>query len=75
MDWNDPEQRLALLESVGLDEYNRRLNEFHNRAVVQVVNGHGIRPVHTRFGLLYMVGDTGRAFSTPDDAVKYAEGH
>jgi hypothetical protein len=73
MNWTDPEERLALIERVGIDEYNRLLKEEQDRNTVEdAVNGHHIRTVLTRFGRLFMVGDTGRAFQTPAEAARFA---
>ena len=67
------EGRLALLEAVGADEYNRLLELRRRRSVLCTVNGHDIYPVHTQFGLLYAVGGTKMAFSTLDQAKAHAE--
>jgi len=72
IDWDDPEARLALLERVGADEYNRLMAEHHRNSVVETINGHGIRPVRSRFGRLFMVGDTGTAFLTLEQAREFA---
>lgn len=72
MNWDDPAARLALAESVGPDEYNRRVLEHIKKSTILTVNGHGIRPVSSRFGRLFMVGKTGRAFSTMVEAEDYA---
>lgn len=40
---------------------------------VATVNGHAIRPVSTRFGRLFQVGKTGRAFSTQPEAEAFAK--
>jgi hypothetical protein len=70
IDWNDPTARFALIERVGL----RRYNELHTeRIVVATVGGHAIRPVNSsRFGRLFVVGDTGRAFRRQQAAEAYA---
>ena len=74
MDWNDPAARARLIESVGIEEYNRQFEAHRARSVIATVNGHAIRPVQSRFGRLFAVGDTGRAFSTRDQAEAYARG-
>lgn len=74
MNWDRPEERLALLESVGAPEYNRQHVEHVARTTLVIVNGYGIRPVHTRFGLLYAVAGTGMAFSTQEQAARHASG-
>jgi hypothetical protein len=40
--------------------------------VLATVGGHAIRPVQTRFGRLFAVGATGKAFSTRDQAEAFA---
>jgi hypothetical protein len=72
MNWDDPAERLALIERVGVDEYNRLIQQHFKDSVVLTVNGHGIRPVQTRFGRLYQVGNTGTAFATLAEAEKFA---
>ena len=73
MNWNDPEARLHLLQTVGPDEYNRRNAEHLAKSVEQHVNGHVIRRVGSRFGQLFAVGDTGRAFLNINDAIGFAK--
>lgn len=74
MNWDDPAARLALVERVGHDEYNRLIAEHHEASVVSTINGHAIRPVNSgRFGRLYMIGSTGIAYPTMPEAVAYAE--
>lgn len=75
MDWDDPAARLALIEEVGPDEYNRRMQQYHEESVVSRVGGHAFRPVNTRFGRLFSVGSTGKAFSTLKQAEDYASEH
>lgn len=74
MNWDNPEDRAALIERVGVEEYNRLHAEHRKASVVATVNGHDIRPVGSRFGRLFMVGDTGRAFSTQPEAEAFARG-
>lgn len=64
MDWNDPEARLALIEAVGAEEYNRRFEQHKEESTVAVVNGYRIRPVSSRFGTLFLVDGTRSAYST-----------
>jgi hypothetical protein len=46
------------------------------RAPVAEVAGHAIRPVHSsRFGRLFLVGETGRAFSKLAQAETHAKKH
>jgi len=67
-DMGTPEGRLAAAESLTPEEYNRAMDAYRRRAVVCTVNGHDIRTAGSRFGLLYAVGDTGRAFMTMEAA-------
>lgn len=75
MNWNDPEQRLALVERVGHVEYNRLHAEHMKAIAVATVNGHAIRPVQTRFGRLFAVGNTAKAFSTFAEAKTFARSY
>ena len=55
-DFSDPEQRLDYLLQHGVDAYNKAMEDHFAKTVVETVNGHPIRLVHTmRFGALYMV--------------------
>ncbi|WFU51159.1 hypothetical protein [Sinorhizobium terangae] len=73
MNWNDPAARLALIEAVGVEEYNARLADRFDEMTVKVVNGHSIRIVDSsRFGQLFLVGDTGSAFAKVEQAEKHA---
>ncbi|THK37629.1 hypothetical protein EHS39_13400 [Ensifer sp. MPMI2T] len=73
MNWNDPAARLALIEQVGVDEYNRRIKDHFDEMTVSVVNGHAIRIVDSsRFGQLFLVGDTGIAFAKFEQTEKHA---
>jgi hypothetical protein len=73
IDWDDPEARFRLIEQVGLEEYTRLHAEHVKRSTVASIAGHAIRPVNTeRFGRLFVVGDTGRAFSILPQAETYA---
>ena len=73
MNWDDPVQRLGLLESVGPQEYNRRMQEHNEASTVSRVGGHAIRPVGSRFGQLFQVVGTGMAFATQEQAEQYAK--
>jgi len=64
LNWDSPEARLALIESVGHEEYNRRIQAHINSRP-------DIYPVNTRFGLLYAVKGTKVAFSTRKQAEDY----
>lgn len=72
MNWDDPAERLALAERVGHEEYHRQLKQHLDASVVSRVGGHAIRPVNTRFGRLFHVGETDKAFGTQDEAEQYA---
>jgi hypothetical protein len=73
IDWNDPTAHFALIERVGPRRYNELHTEHLRRIVVATVGGHPIRPVNSsRFGRLFVVGDTGRAFSILPQAETYA---
>ena len=72
MNWNDPADRLALVERIGIEEYNKAFEEYVKQTTVVTVGGHIIRPVGTRFGRLFQVGKTGKAFTKLCDAEKYA---
>lgn len=73
MNWDDPIARARLIEQVGAEEYNRQFEAHLAASVVADVNGHKIRPVATRFGRLFQVGNTGAAFYTLDEAKRFAE--
>jgi hypothetical protein len=71
--WDDPASRLALIEAVGADEYNRLLAEHHRRQTVTTVNGHAIRAINEpRFGFLFIVEGTNRAFGSRNEAEAFA---
>lgn len=72
MNWDDPAARARLIDQVGVAEYNRQFEAHRSASVVSTVNGHKIRPVGSRFGRLFMVGDTGTAFQKLADAEAFA---
>lgn len=72
MNWDSPEDRYALLDLAGAEEYSRQLRVAMAGNVIDVVNGHAIRSVHSRFGLIFTVGDTGVAFQRLPEAVDHA---
>lgn len=74
MNWGDPEARLALLEAVGPEEYNRQFQQHRRRTVVEVVNGRAIRAIQTRFGRIYMVDEVERGSASIQGARKIARG-
>jgi hypothetical protein len=65
IDWNDPDACLALIERVGVAEYNRLHAEHLQLQAVATVNGYAIRK--TTF---FTVAD--KVFYTLDQAIKYA---
>tara|TARA_R110000868_G_scaffold145660_2_gene365988 strand:- start:2102 stop:2338 length:237 start_codon:yes stop_codon:yes gene_type:complete len=73
MNWNSPEERLALVERVGVKEYNKQHRQNMEWSVLETINGHSIRQVATRFGRLFSVGATGKAFQTFEAARLFAE--
>lgn len=74
IDWSDPVARLRLIESVGIDEYNRRMEEHLRASVVATAGGREIRRiVSQRWGVLYNVADLNVAFRTVEEAVAEAE--
>jgi len=72
MNWDDPAERVALLERVGPIEYNRQHAENMRARVVSRVNGYDIRLTSSRFGRLYAVSGTRSAFLTQEQAETYA---
>lgn len=73
MSFHDPEYRAHFIETHGPEAYARELQKHLDASTVATVNGHAIRIVHCRFGKLYSVEPTGRAFVTLDAAKAYAE--
>jgi hypothetical protein len=73
MNWDDPADRFALIERVGPEEYNRQMAAHLEASTVSNVGGHAIRPVGSRFGRLFQVGATGKAFATQEQAEQYAK--
>lgn len=74
INWDDPVERAGLIERVGPTEYNRLFEEHRAKSVVAVENGYKIRPVPSRFGRLYQVDGTGKAFITLQEARTFAQG-
>jgi len=72
INWDDPEERSRLVEKIGLKAYNDAFAKHIEQSTVAIVAGHSIRPVETRFGKLWLVGNTGRAFSTLEQAEAWA---
>jgi hypothetical protein len=72
MDWNNPEARLAMLERVGVNEYNRLHAEKMKADTVETVSGHAIHKMQSGFGQLFAVGATKRAFKIMEEARAFA---
>jgi hypothetical protein len=72
MNWDDPAERAALIERIGVDAYNRQHAEHMKSQVRETVNGYDIAAVNTRFGRLFAVRGTDAAFSTLTDAQNHA---
>lgn len=72
MNWDDPVERAALIERVGPQEYNRQILQHHEDSAVANVNGHRIRPVGTRWGRLFQVDGTNKAFAHLSEAIAFA---
>ena len=72
MDWDNPADRLALIERIGTQAYNDALAEHHRRTTISTVGGHAIRAMRTRFGRLYHVIGTDKAFRKLEQAEAYA---
>jgi hypothetical protein len=73
MDWNDPEERAALIERVGPQRYNALQARELNAATIVRVNGFAIREVGSQFGRLFAVDGTNSAFKTLAEAKAFAE--
>jgi len=63
MNWNNPSDRLSLIEDIGIEEYNRRIKAYF------VANP--IRKISTQFGVLFAVTGTKMAFRTLEQAEAY----
>jgi hypothetical protein len=72
MDLDTAEGRFAASQQLSTAAYNRAMADHIAKSVIETVNGHGIRPVQTRFGRLFHVGTTGSAFRTIDQAREFA---
>jgi hypothetical protein len=72
IDWDDPVARPRLIESVGTDRYNEMIQQHFVDSAVSTVNGYRIRPVGTRWGRLFTVDGTSKAFAKLPDAEEYA---
>jgi hypothetical protein len=72
INWDDPEERAKLIEKFSVKDYIKGFNKHIEKSTVAIVAGHSIRPVVTRFGKLWQVGNTGKAFKTLEEAETYA---
>ena len=72
MNWDDPVERFHLIERVGVNEYNR-LHAVHMvDSVVDIINGHSIRSVQSRFGRIFVVDGTNAGSATIEGAREIA---
>ena len=72
INWDNPEERARFAERIGIEAYNEALANHTKQSTDVTVAGHAIRPVGSRFGKLWQVGNTGCAFSTREQAEAYA---
>ena len=76
MNWDNPAERLALIQRVGVAEYQRLLNEYgdehRKRAALAIINGRPIWPVQCRYGRVFAVQGSSVAFATLDGAKAHA---
>jgi len=76
MNWDDPAERLALIQRVGVAEYQRLLNEHGDehrmRTTVAAINGRSIWPVECKYGRVFAVQGSNVAFATVDGAIAHA---
>jgi hypothetical protein len=73
MKWRYIEARIALIERVGVAEYNRHLMAHLEAGIAASVNGYPIRKVPAIGGSVYAVEGTGRALPTLAAATTFAE--
>jgi hypothetical protein len=73
VNWDDPAERFRLIERVGPYRYNELRAEHQRNSIVAEAGGHAIRiTMSERFGRLFLVGETGRAFANQAQAETYA---
>jgi hypothetical protein len=72
INWDDPAARAALIGRVGPKAYNEAFEKHVKDTTINTVGGHAIRPIGTRFGRLFQVGNSGKAFSNQEQAEKFA---
>lgn len=73
INWNDPAERLALIERVGVDEYTRQFEAYHRSRIVDRAGGRDIWPVDSGWGRIYAIEGLNRGFSKVEEAIRYAE--
>ena len=74
MNWDNPKERAALVQSVGIEAYNKAFQDFVKETTIITIGGHAIRQVGTtRFGKLFQCGNTDKAFANFSDAEDYAK--
>src|SRR5262245_28401102 len=75
MNWDNPAERLALIQRVGVAEYQRLLNEcgdeHRERTTVAAINGRSIWPVECKYGRVCAVQGSNVAFATLDGAIAH----
>jgi hypothetical protein len=74
MDWDNPTERYQLIERLGIDGYNAALAARQRQSTLATVNGYAIREINSRFGRLFAVGGTDKAFCTRAEAEAFARG-
>src|SRR5262249_33288994 len=76
MNWDDPAERLALIQRVGVAEYQRLLNQYgdehRERTTVAVINRRSIWPVECKYGRVFVVRGSNVGFATLDGAIAHA---
>ena len=70
--FNDPVSRAEFIERVGPEAYNAAARRHAALSVVDTVNGRTIYPVKSRFGRLFAVSGTGKAYPTLEAARHFA---
>lgn len=72
IDLDSPEGRLAALELLGPVAYGVALEARNEGRRVATFNGYDVRRISTRYGQLFAVGSTGRAYISLEKAEAYA---
>lgn len=73
INWDDPVERGRLAARLSTADYNAAALAHRAKSVIETRAGHGLRYVGSRFGRLVAVGETGRAFSTIEQARDWAD--